>query len=165
MKIKIRNGVFETNSSSMHSIAIRGSNRYTQLYTNNDNVVSVECGEYGWGYDRLCTAYEKLCYVVTAIQYYDKDVHSIDDNFNVNIHNGIKSSKFFSWLREMVKDYIGYDLVLNKGKGYYPDGYIDHQSTDILDDFWSNDKAEFKANMKELIFNDKYSIIIDNDNH
>jgi hypothetical protein len=35
----------------------------------------------------------------------------------------------------------------------------------MLDEYWSKNEDEFKGNMKDLIFNNKYTIIIDNDNH
>lgn len=167
MKKVIRHGVFETNSSSMHSISIKGEDSYNKF---NEDVIVVYPGEFGWGYEELHDPYDKLSYVLTAIQYYD-DVP--------NTEEGIKSSIFYKWLQEMIRDYCGAELEFrchNKGD-YYEAGYIDHESIYMLSDdvwvgndivrsgFWSNDEETFKENMKELIFNDKYYIIIDNDNH
>jgi hypothetical protein len=145
---KIRKGVFETNSSSMHSVCISGTDRYTNF---QNDTISVYTDEYGWGYDKLTSTQEKLSYVITAMQYYD-GVGEVDD---------LSKSTYFQWLKEMVSDYSGCELeVLGKDMGY-----IDHQSTDMLDEYWSQNEDEFKSNMKDLIFNNKYTIIIDNDNH
>jgi len=152
MKINIRKGVFETNSSSMHSISI-SSNDHFNFY---DKPIIGRFGEFGWGYDELVTPEEKLSYVLTAIQYYDDGINE----------NNITDSTYYIWLNEMIKDYTGHEIDLRINyNDFYPLGYIDHQSVDTLDDFWSQDKETFKENMKELIFNQKYRIIIDNDNH
>jgi len=155
----IRKSVFETNSSSMHSLAVIGGDRmnhdiYTTLDENGVKKIPAHSGEHGWGYDTLKTPIEKLGYVTTMIQYKD----SVDE---------IPNSKYFGWLSEMIKDYTGYELLYvpnSPDDKWYRDGYIDHQSTDILDDEWSSDEQEFKNNMRNVIFNDKYFIIIDNDN-
>lgn len=150
----IRRSVFETNSSSTHSISIVSKDNYQNL---KQNVIVAEFGEFGWGYDNLNTVYEKLSYVLTMIQY---KVHECDDL------NKIKESMYYKWLYEMIQQYTGATLEINEtGDEYYNMGYIDHQSTDILDEYWSDIEEEFKSNMKEIIFNDKYSIKIDNDNH
>lgn len=36
---------------------------------------------------------------------------------------------------------------------------------DVLLDFWSDEKDVFSKNMFDFIFNDKYTVSIDNDNH
>jgi|688.fasta_scaffold102098_6 hypothetical protein len=153
MKTKIRRSVFETNSSSMHSLSMIGSDRLSQFNYGNGKIVTVKSDEYGWSGDDLTTPLDKLSYIVTMIQYKD---------------NEIKESSYFKWLQEMFKDYTGCELIYepcNKGDEYYEDGYIDHQSTDILDDVWSDDRDTFKSNMRDIVFNDKYFIEIDNDNH
>lgn len=156
--IKIRKRVFETNSSSMHSVAIIGSDRMNKLnlltkIVDGEEKIVVNSDEYGWTGDDLITPLQKLSYIVTMIKYKDYD-------------ENIENSKYFEWLSDMVKNYTGYDLVYQSySSGYYEDGYIDHQSTDTLDKFWSDDEDKFKNNMRDLVFNDKYFIIIDNDNH
>lgn len=156
MNIKIRKSVFETNSSSIHSICISGSDRFSKF---PNEKISVDFDEYGWGYDRLDTAHQKLSYVLTSIQYYDSSVN--DEDIET-----LYESKYYVWLKEMVKDYCGCEINLEAYDSRWCSmGYVDHQSTDTLNEHWSHDESTFKENMKELIFNDKYTIIIDNDNH
>jgi len=160
MKVNIRKGVFETNSSSMHSLAVIGADRMNQLNfhtTNIDGVkkISVQSDEYGWSGDDLITPLEKLSYIATLIQYKDSS-------------NEIPNSKYFQWLSEMVKDYTGYGLTYIpylEGDKWNADGYVNHQSTDTLDSEWSTNEEDFKSNMKDIVFNDKYFIVIDNDNN
>jgi hypothetical protein len=154
MKTKIRKSVFETNSSSMHSICISGGDNFV-----NYGQLRGHFDEYGWGYDRLDSVGEKLSYVLTSMRYHDYDIE--EDSVET-----LLNSKFYIWLNEMIKDYTGEEIDLEySNSGYYSMGYVDHQSTDLLDEYWSDDETTFKENMKELIFNSKYDIIIDNDNH
>jgi hypothetical protein len=149
--IKIRKNVFETNSSSVHSLAMVGSDRFNK-YNFGENVV-VKSDEYGWSGDDLVTPIEKLSYICTMIQYKD-DANILD-------------SIYFKWLREMFKDYTGSNLIYkacDENSEYYKHGYIDHQSTDVLDDLWDNTEEVFKSNMRDVVFNEKYFIGIDNDN-
>lgn len=61
----------------------------------------------------------------------------------------------------MVKDYTGYPLEF---VGDEDDICIDHQSFHLLSDFLPHNEKEFNEKTKELVFNDKYSIVISNDN-
>ena len=76
----------------------------------------------------------------------------------------IKDSKHFKWLSEVVEDYTGLKLTYRSGSIDHENGYIDHQSINCLDKVWSNVDAVFKSNMKDIIFNKNFQIIIDNDN-
>jgi hypothetical protein len=155
---KIRKNVFETNSSSMHSLCMVGSDR--MLKCEYGDVVTIRPGEFGWGGDGVDTPLEKLQYICTMIQYKDSEVY--DDAKSVS------ESIYFKWVSEMFKDYTGSDLKyvpLGNTGSCYDDGYIDHQSTDTLDEKWSEDEVTFKNNMRDIVFNEKYFIAVDNDNH
>ena len=98
---QIRNGVFETNSSSVHSICIQKDKNITL-----PNNIYFYIGEYGWEFDCVDTA----SYLYTAIlSIYDKDAaeekikqiktvldkHSISYDFEEPLYyNG----KYGSWL-------------------------------------------------------------------
>ena len=153
MKTQIRIGVWETNSSSVHSLVIARSDRMSSTA-----IDKVDGGEYGWGYDRLIYPIEKLSYALTAIQYVDQE--NEDD---------ISKSKWFAQLQDVVKTQTGSNFELVPLNDYYKYGYIDHQSAPgndfPLEDFWSEDELEFKEKMTDFIFNSKWELIIDNDNH
>lgn len=179
MKKQTRRSVFETNSSSMHSISIGHSDTFkfpksVQLYF----------GEFGWGYDEFNDAQNKLSYVLTAIQYHVDDIPKYpekNDNmswdewekskekieYEISVNKAIIESKYLRWLKE---------LLNGVGVHYYPEipettskwneyGYIDHQSTDVIDEIWSDDENEFKENMKNFIFNPNSTLYVDNDNN
>ena len=64
---QVRQSVFETNSSSMHSVSIIGGDKYTdksKLYVKNGNII-VTGGEYGWSGPECRTPQDKLDYIVT----------------------------------------------------------------------------------------------------
>lgn len=68
MKCRIRKEVFETNSSSMHSLVIKGEKKINreQLKINENGFIEVETDDYTWGYFILETAQEKLNYIVSC---------------------------------------------------------------------------------------------------
>lgn len=68
MKRRIRKGVFETNSSSMHSLVIKGEKKINgeQLKINENGFIETETDDYTWGYFILETAQEKLNYVAAC---------------------------------------------------------------------------------------------------
>lgn len=162
----IRKAVFETNSSSMHSLAIDGKDE-----VNRPRQVRGYFGEYGWGYETLTTCDERLSYVLTALaQLSDADEYKLETQ---EARQRLETFNRFQWLNEMVQDYTGNVIVMEyESGGWYPFGYIDHQSWNYaetypepLEAFWSNEKQDFQTKMRDFIFNDKYTIIIDNDNH
>src|SRR4051794_35085386 len=66
MKTKIRRGVFETNSSSCHSISIAsGAEVNDTLYVNEEGVCDIHPGEFGWGYEQSRDASSKAAYALT----------------------------------------------------------------------------------------------------
>ena len=63
MKKQIRRGVFETNSSSMHSLSIHRMGIYTPIkyddIQDDDNMLHIEFGEFGWGLGWSCLKHIK----------------------------------------------------------------------------------------------------------
>jgi len=170
MKQVIRGGVFETNSSSMHSLSINGKDNVS-----HPTLMNGYFGEFGWGYDTYSNPEDRLSYLLTAIA----QRLQISYEYSEGNKDLFLSSKWFLWTNELIKDFTSNEISFNWeniSTSYYCFGYIDHQSinsqkddegmyvADILSDFWSNDKNKFKENMKEFIFNNKYEIVIDNDN-
>lgn len=151
MTTQIRNSVFETNSSSSHSISVTRCTKLNIPKLAGD--YEANFGEFGWGYDELTHWMEKLSYVMTSIKYFDKVTR---DSFT--------QSKWFLWLNEMFQEFTGYNIIPTFGGRYYEMGYIDHQSIDLLEEYFVDDKIMFKSMIKDLIFSSKYEIIIDNDN-
>lgn len=186
LMIKIRRSIFETNSSSTHSITIEDN--YGSIYNyqlpSTDGIVYVECNYYGfdldpkffpnakfiprWGVPKelmgvLVTPYDKLCYAVTAIQYKIK-IPQEDDRYGICVERMLINSKYFKWLKELVKEKTGLDMQL-AWDTYDSIGTIDHQSENMLmKQYFSSNKVIFKRNMEKLIFSSNYGIIITSDN-
>jgi len=63
---QIRQGVFETNSSSTHSICV-AKNIKNKLELPKE--IHFSYGEFGWEHDTLQSTYEKASYLYTALKY------------------------------------------------------------------------------------------------
>ena len=165
----VRKSVFETNSSSVHSLSI---SRDEKICT--PNYLNGYFGEFGWGYEILSIPEERLSYLLVALANF-----SGANGYNVKFEDGKKvflNFNMFKWTDDVVFAHTGSNIVFNwddisRGE-YYPFGYIDHQSVsypsgipDVLSDFWSEEKDVFSKNIEDFIFNDKYVVEIDNDNH
>lgn len=148
---QIRKGVFETNSSSTHSITISGEDKfvYPKFLPN------ISFGEYGWEQESYSDFVDKLSYVITMIA---------TKNSPKNIGEFLDLKEFI-WLKEAVEQHCGELLYIETlHSDWNPFGYIDHQSNDILDEFLSDDELEFKVKVLDFIFNEKYGFETGNDN-
>lgn len=159
----IRNGVFETNSSSAHSLAygtskiIRGgswgmppdetdfSNPLYRLDTVPEKYKGYRfyewLGEYGWGYDELCTPQQKFSYLLTQIADTSEELH--------------KATEYYI-LKEIMGN-IGLNIELSDED---EEGYIDHQSYGVVD----MSLFKTKEDLITYLFNDNIVIHIENDN-
>lgn len=73
--IQIRSGVFETNSSSTHSICITADR---QSLLNIPDKLVFKPGEYGWEHNRYGTTEEKASYLYSALaELYDAEELSV----------------------------------------------------------------------------------------
>jgi len=172
MKKCIRRHVFETNSSSTHSVCIsKGDIGNSYLFVDDeDNKVHVSFGEFGWGYDTLTSQTEKLSYLCTMLMETEcKKFENVDD---------IYQTIGFNQINDCIKEKCNCDGVVfddeievrsyeYQGKTYTyldKDGYIDHQSCEgyaNINDFLN----DYGTNIESFIFNNNISVIIDNDNH
>lgn len=131
---KVRKGIFETNSSSSHSIHIDSdvSLMDTSMIPNEDGVIYISSGEYGWEWGKLTSAHEKASYCYT-------------DNGDTDM------------IKKVIKEQTG----AKKVKFRFDDGYsgIDHQSQGN-----SSEAFKDEDTLRNLIFNPKSIIYTGNDN-
>ena len=156
--LQIRKNVFETNSSSTHSLVVSNKDRgYNYNLPVEAGVLTIPFGEFGWGPDILSTPIEKLSYVLTdRIDLCDipEEITGDDDA----IQDYIMSSS----LVEEVVDAIKYacpevkEVRFEIGDSWYPFGYVDHQSCGTSHDA--------DLSLEEIIFSNRVIIMIDNDN-
>lgn len=65
MKVQIRRGIFETNSSSVHAITVTGEKPHTTSY--NGYTIEFTVGEFGWEHRTYYGMYDKAAYLWTTI--------------------------------------------------------------------------------------------------
>ena len=134
---KIRVGLYETNSSSMHSLSFSNKAPTVEVDEGNTEHLVLGVGEYGWGYETLTNPLEKMDYL--AIE--------VDPDEDEDCRK-----------RTMLVDAIK-RVYPNVTIRFEDSGYIDHQSYgEVWDDLSTTDEVY------KMIFNNSY-IEIDNDNH
>ena len=142
MKRQIRQGVFETNSSSTHAICISKDHDISKLTFPNS--VSFDHGEFGWECRKLMNIREKASYLYEAIL----GTYRYDD-----------SEGKINRIKEILNKYgIMCDFESNSNN----DGYIDHVGDDDMTDWLENMLNDDDAFLTYL-FGDAF-IVTGNDN-
>jgi len=159
-----RNNVFETNSSSAHSLAFGTSkiicgngwdtgedetdfsNPLYHLYEipscYQGFTLYEWLGEYGWGYDVLSTPQEKFSYLITGI--YQRN------------NNDLSTSLFYTEIKHWLSE-LGIPVIESSSD---EEGYIDHESTHLV----NPSLFKTKEDLITYLFNDNIVIYIENDN-
>ncbi len=153
MSTQIRRGVFETNSSSSHSISISNKSGLMDTIGPDDNgVITLVGGKFGWEVEDYDDARTKANYCIQDIAYpnYDKDYKVTGVSYDEeNAERLIRVIKAQTGCEKVVFD----DRAIG-------DGYVDHQSAGTTEEAFRDDNS-----LRMFIFN-KHSILhTDNDNH
>lgn len=168
----IRRSVFETNSSSVHSVSISNNDlQDSHLTVNDDGYIEVDPGEFGWGVESFTDQTTKLEYLVMmAMETEGKECTSIEEFYQTEGFQHIN--------REIAcycncKGIIVPELKIEKhtyktDKGeerFYinHEGYIDHQSCEnygSLKEFLD----DYRTTVIEFVFNPGAILHISNDN-
>lgn len=155
MSTVIRRGVFETNSSSSHSITIVGGNYQADKIPLEDGVCRIYGGEFGWGFDQFNDAATKASY---CLVYAFGDTSGDGDGEQEPMY-----PEKLETLRSVVAKEMGVEVEFEMG-GW---NYIDHQSCENSD--WRQATAETafasEQALRDFIFNPASELLIDNDNH
>jgi hypothetical protein len=139
--MKIRNNIFETNSSSTHSFVISGDKPDFIIPNIKQKAIIVQCDDYGWGPRKLTTWMQRAEYMATYAALYGGD--EAVNKFETEMSDYLKVPVHIAMPRK--NEYGDYDY------------YIDHQSIDYA-------KRMFE-NLKQTVFAKNAYISIDNDNH
>lgn len=136
MKQNIRRGVFETNSSSTHSISIASTEGLLDVLTPDEhgNIYINGDGEYGWEVESYNNVGSKADYALI-------DQQSNPDRLEM--------------LKRVIEQQTGGTVILN----YEPSGYIDHQSHGT-----TNEAFESEETLKTFLFSKNSWICTSNDN-
>jgi len=153
-----RTGIFETNSSSTHSITIEGGEYIPDMLDITSwGTVVIYPGEFGWDECTYRDAITKASYALTWIKCmessYDatpKQVQTWSDMLKKVILDTDDQAKEVAFEKSTSK--------------YHEWGYIDHQSIEG-DGGVGAEAFESEKNLRDFIFNRKSVLITDNDNH
>jgi hypothetical protein len=164
----IRNNVFETNSSSCHSITF--STGYPDDQKDYQLLVTGD-GDFGWGYDKLETPAEKMNYATIAYACIcaseDECEQVLSEIKRVFALHGVTVSFSENDAGEQQAIWFEVDDWDKSGIATaHTSGYIDHQSQPHESDNCERLAKMFRDDPDELysfVFGDAY-IIIDNDN-
>ena len=155
MNIQIRQNVFETNSSSSHSLTLGQGNLVVPPLSREvarEGVLEVSLGEYGWGYEHFYDFASKVSYLITQVATILGVNYSLDE---ADARAKLEADSRMKRLRAVVLDFTGVELRVSEERGY-----IDHQSVGICNDVFDDVEA-----LRRLLFDETSCITTDNDNH
>lgn len=170
MKRQIRRGVFETNSSSTHSVSIYNNEKRKFQDIPKDSEIILD-DTYAYGTD-IFDETGKLNYVVTMLasiverkcDYDELEIESFEDMINLN---------WFKWLTEIVKEESNTEIIYKcptrydgKERTSVPFYSTTYDENDTIEDIFTGDcsdimdnKTKFKERVKDIIYNP--SVIIE----
>lgn len=134
MKILVRKSVFETNSSSSHSIAIADEDHefvFETIYPDQNGVIEVHTQEFGWEWEKYNDSMTKLAY-------------AYQDNVPVEL------------LIKVVKEQTGAEKVIFNEEQF---SYIDHQSYGTV-----GGRIKTEEDIRNFVFNKNSWLFTGNDN-
>lgn len=169
---KVRKDLFETNSSSTHSISIRGKKKLDKSnlpICSKNNKVEGKFGKFGCEVDSYTDQETKLSYLLTMIAEVNKRKDSLCSFYELEdfkkvedvIKKHCKCDGIDIGKEPEIKKYKWYD---GEYYSYNIDGYIDHQSTETyhcLNDFLN----DWGVTIEEFIFSPNVWLNTDNDNY
>ena len=167
--ISVRPGVFETNSSSSHSIIIATDDDYVtkeeiskHYYVNNDGILRIfhedNLSFQRYPFKILDDFYTKLCFAIASYCCYHDNPDEVPE-----------MKEIYDTCAEVIDNFKGiefpydtwYDDEEEKRVKEYFYGEIDHQSYGLLDKILKKEDIS----IREFILNKKYIVIIDGDEY
>lgn len=157
-----RHGVFETNSSSTHSITINTENFIDSSQSVKDIMnelgeIEIKCGCFGWEIEEHFSVYSKLQYLITYIMR-NYDNHNKEDQ-QVYMISQPEYDILCRVMGEVLEEFCGF-IVRESDDPYAIYGYIDHQSLGVPEILFQS-----KEKLSNFIFNKNSYLVTDNDNH
>jgi hypothetical protein len=143
----IRKAVFETNSSSTHSLVVSDATDFDSIAPDDNGFIIVPQNDFGWATDTYSDPLSKLSYVMIYLRdwtdYLDAD----------------RKIAYEEMLIDVVNEHTGAFMV-QLAETNDP-GYIDHQSVESRDlDYLFNDRVA----MKNFVFGRNSYVETGNDN-
>ena len=191
MQTIIRKSVFETNSSSCHSLCIKKGDSANiaipnDVHFDKDSVLTFELGCYGFGSYNLPNFNKKFSYLMTYLLMYMSNANAVKDLELVftAIHDVIPFTKamlFSEKLEDNMSEnqkltVASFDEITNKIQIHLDnlkiieqnfesyDYYIDHESIGLLSPILADLRNNDSSSLKRLLFVNESYIHIDDDN-
>lgn len=151
--IYIRKSVFETNSSSSHSIVLLKNDKPAEDIVDGEWYVQDGEIDFWWEndlsfdrapFDLLTDWYHRLCYAIAS---YGRDQDKIRDIEEI--------------CRRRISGFERFKFKKDKWENNEYYGYIDHESVGLLDAAL----GKYSASLEDFIFNDKFIVVIDGDEY
>lgn len=165
MKRTLRFNCFETNSSSMHTVTVRGKRKINEDWIKDYGVIHVVIDEYGWSGYPCDDFMSKLAYAMAMVLMTEYPGFSCWDEVFTLDQDTLKSLAGYNTILDAINLHSKCEeIVIEKNTAsYYPYGYIDHQSCKYssLQDFL----ADWNVDAERFLFDDDVIVWIDNDNH
>ena len=169
---QIRKSVFETNSSSTHSVSIRHNHNIIEksyLNVSDDGYVHISMDEFGWEVNTYDSQTDRLSYLLTMLYMKCEDIQrkvnysfgwgSSDESVKMTVQLISETAEFKQISESVAKRANCKGVILEPA-----DGYIDHQSHEnysCLQDFLN----DYGLDIEEFIFGSGVSVHTDNDNY
>ena len=143
--LQVREKIFESNSSSTHSISFMCRDRSLEqnhIVIDNDGYMHVEFGKFGWEVCTYTDQYNKLSYLLTmALQLNGNDVWYGDD-IDEEIEKFMETEDF-KLINDEIARYANCNgIIIDHSVGYVDHqsvygrtirGFLDENDTDVLD--------------------------------
>lgn len=153
MKQKIRNKIFETNSSSIHSIVI--GNNGENVYSNLPEKVRFTGGAFGWEHEVYTDIEDKASYLFTSLLYTDTPYEYME-----NIKRFLSKWGVEAEFDEIIEKHWSDGGVYYETKDGYND-YVDHgyENRDLVKQL-----CEDETFLMNYLFSDASYVETSNDN-
>jgi hypothetical protein len=153
---KLRKSVFETNSSSTHSLHISSDGMYDTMPIDDNGDAVLHGGQFGWELERFYSPEDKASYLaIYCIEWYPAD--RVGKKLLLDILVDVIKSQTLCErvIFNFTTDYgsVSDDLMYS---------YIDHQSVEDKDYHWLFEDTQ---KLKDFIFGKRSYLETDNDNH
>lgn len=156
-KIQIRKSVFETNSSSSHSLTM-GTGDLSQppfdAEVLRSGIIPVTVGEYGWEYFRYYMPINKIKYLLTQVTRGSLPSAEDLENEGLTLTESVREDSRIDRLFKVVEEHTGCKIEVQPGSGY-----VDHDSDDVGMDLLRDTTA-----LHQFLFDQSAYIETSNDN-
>lgn len=169
MKKQIRRSVFETNSSSVHSITIALTDSYKNVIESlPDNTIGFRSGEFGWNYEEYDSVDDKASYLWTGIVDSDYFTPEQVDKIKENIKGVLSEYGLSAYFQPyIVKSYNISDDQTHVYLSFTEFAYVDHGYClcEWFDELFPNHGEDIDGEMfMRYLFNPESYIHTGNDN-